>query len=53
MRTRYFFAMTLMLFVSLTAFAKKDWKGKVVDANGESVAYANVAVLSKADSTMV
>ncbi len=53
MRTRYFFAMTLMLFVSLTAFAKKDWKGKVVDANGEPVAYANVAVLSKADSTMV
>ena len=45
--------MTLMLFVSLTAFAKKDWKGKVVDTNGEPVAYANVAVLSKADSTMV
>ena len=53
MNMRYFFAMTLMLFVSLTAFAKKDWKGKVVDANGEPVAYANVAVLSKADSTMV
>lgn len=53
MSMRYFFAMTLMLFVSLTAFAKKDWKGKVVDANGEPVAYANVAVLSKADSTMV
>ena len=53
MSMRYFFAMTLMLLFSLTAFAKKDWKGKVVDANGEPVAYANVAVLSKADSTMV
>ena len=46
-------ALTLMLLVSLSAFAKKDWKGKVVDASGEPVAYANVAVLSKADSTMV
>jgi len=33
--------------------AKEDWKGKVVDEKGEPVAYANVAVLSKADSTVV
>lgn len=42
-----------MIFTTLTAFAKKDWKGKVVDENGDPVAYANVAVLSKADSTVV
>ncbi len=44
----------LMLAVaSLSALAKDDWKGKVVDEKGEPVAYANVAVLSKADSTVV
>ncbi len=45
--------LTLMLLATFSASAKKDWKGKVVDQNGEPVAYANVAVLSKADSTMV
>ena len=44
---------SLMLLSAMTAFAKKDWKGKVVDEKGEPVAYANVAVLSKADSTVV
>ena len=46
---------TMMLLTVLTAGAKgkNDWKGKVVDQNGEPVAYANVAVLSKADSTVV
>ena len=50
-----FVVFTMMLMVALTAGAKekKDWKGKVVDEKGEPVAYANVAVLSKADSTMV
>jgi len=45
----------MMLFVAVTAFAKgrNDWGGKVVDENGNPVAYANVAVLSKADSTVV
>ena len=44
----------LMLAVaSLPALAKDDWKGKVVDEKGEPVPYANVAVLSKADSTVV
>lgn len=43
----------MMILTAFTASAKKDWKGKVVDQNGEPVAYANVAVLSKADSTVV
>ncbi|MBR1569145.1 MAG: outer membrane beta-barrel protein [Bacteroidales bacterium] len=37
----------------IPALAKEDWKGRVVDEKGEPVAYANVAVLSKADSTVV
>ena len=45
--------LVMMLTAALTASAKKDWKGKVVDEKGEPVAYANVAVLSKADSTVV
>ena len=43
----------MLLLTALTASAKKDWKGKVVDEKGEPVAYANVAVLSRADSTVV
>ena len=43
----------MMILTAFTASAKKDWKGKVVDQNGEPVAYANVAVLSKAYSTVV
>ena len=43
----------MMMLASASAFAKNDWKGKVVDQNGDPVAYANVAVLSKADSTVV
>ena len=42
-----------MTLVSVTAFAKGDWRGKVVDEKGEPVAYANVAVLSRADSTVL
>lgn len=47
------FAMALLVTVMAGAKGKGDWKGKVVDAQGEPVAYANVAVLSKADSTVV
>ena len=44
----------LMLAVlALPAMAKGDWKGKVVDEKGNPVPYANVAVLSKTDSTVV
>ena len=46
-------AMALFLSAALTASAKGDWKGKVIDENGEPVAYATVAVLSQADSTLV
>ncbi len=48
-----FFVVCTLLFAAVAAGAKGDWKGKVVDENGEPVAYANVVVLSKADSTMV
>ena len=43
----------MLAAVTLPALAKGDWKGKVVNETGEPVAYANVAVLSKADSTVV
>ena len=47
----------IILFVlatmTLPCLAKGDWKGKVVDEKGEPVTYANVAVLSKADSSVV
>ena len=43
----------MLAALTLPVIAKEDWKGKVVDENGEPVAYANVAVLSKADSTVV
>ena len=46
-------AMMLAVAVTASAKGKGDWKGKVVDQKGEPVAYANVAVLSRADSTMV
>ena len=39
--------------LAIPSLAKGDWKGKVVDEKGEPVPYANVAVLSKADSTVV
>jgi hypothetical protein len=39
--------------MALPCLAKGDWRGIVVDENGEPVAYANVAVLSKTDSTVV
>ena len=47
------FVLVLAVFAAINANAKSDWKGKVVDQKGEPVAYANVAVLSKADSTVV
>ena len=46
---------SMMLLAALTAGAKgkADWKGKVIDQSGEPVEYANVVVLSKADSSVV
>ena len=46
-------SMILLTVLTAGAKGKSDWKGKVVDEKGEPVAYANVAVLSKADSTVV
>ena len=46
-------AMLILAVLTAGAKGKSDWKGKVVDQKGEPVAYANVAVLSRADSTMV
>ena len=45
--------MMMLAVITAGAKGKGDWKGKVVDQKGEPVAYANVAVLSKADSTMI
>ena len=44
---------SLSLLAAVSSFAKGDWKGKVIDQKGEPVAYANVAVLSKSDSTVL
>ena len=49
---RLFLAM-IMVLTAMTAGAKEDWRGKVVDSDGNPVAYANVAVLSRMDSTVV
>ena len=43
----------LLISAGLTSYALEDWKGRVTDMRGEPVAYANVALLSKADSTLV
>ena len=43
----------MLAVVAIPALAKGDWKGKVVDEKGEPIPYANVAVLSKTDSTVV
>ena len=44
---------SMMILAAVSASAKGDWKGKVVDGNGQPIEYANVAVLSKADSTVL
>lgn len=43
----------LLISAGLTSYAQEILKGRVVDASGEPVPYANVALLSKADSTIV
>lgn len=47
--------MSLALLAAMPAalFASSDWRGKVIDGNGEPVPYANVVLMSKADSTIV
>ena len=46
-------ALFALAMITFPVLAKGDWKGKVVDEKGEPVPYANVAVLSRADSTIV
>ena len=46
-------ALFAFAMITLPVLAKVDWKGKVVDENGEPVPYANVAVLSQTDSTVL
>ena len=53
MKRLFVVSMLLLAVFGAGAKGKADWKGKVVDQKGEPVAYANVAVLSKADSTVV
>ena len=45
--------MMMLAALSASAKAKGDWKGKVVDEQGQPIEFANVAVLSKADSTVL
>ena len=46
-------AIVMMILAAATASAKEDWKGRVIDEKGDPVAYANIAVLSRADSTVL
>lgn len=43
----------LLISAGLTSYAQEILKGRVSDASGEPVPYANVALLSKSDSTIV
>lgn len=43
----------LLISAGLTSYAQEVLKGRVVDASDVPVAYANVALLSKSDSTIV
>lgn len=48
------FALVLVsALMPVAVFGAGDWKGKVIDEKGEPVAFANVIVLSRADSTVV
>lgn len=38
---------------SLCSYASGDWKGKILDENGQALPYATVALLKNADSTLV
>lgn len=49
---KLFVSLTLLL-TAVSVYAKKDWDGRVVDENGEPVAYATVYVMSPADSTVL
>ena len=44
---------SLLLAAGFTSYALEDWKGRVTDSSGEPVAYANVVLLLREDSTVV
>lgn len=50
---KIFMTLCLLVAAGLPSYALEDWKGRVVDASGEPVAYANIALLSKVDSTVI
>lgn len=42
-----------ILLAGVVAHAKGDWKGTVLDENGEPLSYVNVVLLAQADSSVV
>ena len=50
---KIFMTLCLLISTGLTSYALEDWKGRVTDPENNPVAYANVVLLSKADSTAV
>ena len=50
---KIFMTVSLLLAAGFTSYALEDWKGRVTDSAGEPVAYANVVLLSRADSTVI
>ena len=50
---KIFMTVSLLLAAGFTSYALEDWKGRVTDSAGEPVAYANVVLLSRTDSTVV
>ena len=50
---KIFMTLCLLISTGLTSYALEDWKGRVTDPENNPVAYANVVLLSKTDSTAV
>ncbi len=50
---KIFMTVCLLISTGLTSYALEDWKGHVTDPENNPVAYANVVLLSKTDSTAV
>ncbi len=47
------FLILIFACLCLSAYASGDWKGRVLDENGQPLPYATVALLSSGDSTLV
>ena len=50
---KIFMTVCLLISAGFTSYALEDWKGRVTDPENNPVAYANVVLLSKTDSTAV